>query len=89
MDEWNETDLQRMVNSGQAWRMEGTFGRGVMAMIENGALMLGVKGLRDFYGSYVPGRDEVQPGTKGSRDYVVARFGEDYARKLEAADTLH
>ena len=79
-------EAQRMVNSGMAWRMEGAYGRATMAALERGDLMLGPKGLRDYYGNYVPARSEVQEGTKGSRGRVAEIHGEAYARALEAVE---
>ena len=63
---------QGLIDSGMAWRLEGHVGRTAMDMIERGICMLGPVGHRDFYGNYVPSRDEVQPGTKGSREFVEA-----------------
>lgn len=63
--------MQHLVNTGDAWRLEGHTGRTAMSLIEAGVLMLGQEGHRDYYGNYVPGRDEVEPGTKGSRGYVL------------------
>ena len=75
--------MQGMINSGDAWRMEGSFGRSAMSAIEAGHCMLGPRMVRDFWGTPVPGRDDVKPGTEGSRDYVVDRMGEDHAAALE------
>lgn len=63
--------MQSLVDSGDAWRLEGSVGRAAMSMIEDGVLMLGPVGRRDYWGNYVPGRDEVEAGTKGSRQYVL------------------
>jgi len=65
-------DLQELVNSGLAWRLEGAIGRAAMDAINSGAIMLGEEGHYDFYGNYVPSRTEVEPGTKGSREYCEA-----------------
>jgi hypothetical protein len=75
MKEYNMTKTeirkcQKLINSGNAWRLEGSFGRYAMNMIENGFCMLGLKGHRDYWGNYVPSRFEVKPGTKGSREYM-------------------
>jgi hypothetical protein len=67
---------QELVNTGAAWRMEGHVGRTAMGMIEEGLIMLGKEGHRDYYGNYVPSRFEVQSGTKGSFAYVHARHPE-------------
>lgn len=64
---------QELVNSGDAWQLEGHVGRTAMDLISAGKIMLGEEGHRDYYGNYVPSRHEVQPGTKGSSEYVLAR----------------
>lgn len=63
---------QDLVDSGMAWKLEGCVGRTAMALIESGEIMLGEKGHRDYYGSYIPSRTDVAPGTKGSAEYVEA-----------------
>jgi hypothetical protein len=77
--------LQRAINSGEGWRLQGSFGRAMMAAIEGGACMLGSSGCRDYWGNYIPSRDEVVDGSKGSRGYVVKARGEEWAAMLEAA----
>lgn len=62
--------FQEMVNSGMAWRLQGSYGRTAMDMIEAGLITLGEVGHRDYYGNYVPSKYEVEPGTKGSQEYV-------------------
>ncbi len=66
-------EMQELINSGMAWRLEGSVGREAMSLIENGECMLGEEGHRDFWGNYVPSRHEVQPGTKGSPEYCEER----------------
>lgn len=61
--------MQKLINSGAAWRLEGSVGRRAMQLIEEGLCILGPKGVRDYYGGYVPSRYEVQSGTKGSVAY--------------------
>lgn len=63
--------MQSLVNSGDAWKLEGSVGRAAMSLIDQGVLMLGDTGHDDYWGNYVPSRHEVQPGTKGSRQYVT------------------
>jgi hypothetical protein len=75
--------IQRFINAGQ-WSFQGTYGRTMMAAIDAGVCLLGPNPARDYYGNRIPSRDEVKPGTKGSRDYVVENFGEDWATALEA-----
>ncbi len=75
--------LQRAINSGM-WSLQGSYGRSMMAAIESGYCMLGERAARDYYGNRVPARSEVKPGTKGSREFVVARMGEAWASMLES-----
>ena len=63
---------QELIDNGMAWRLEGHVGRTAMAFIESGDCILGEVGYRDYYGNYVPARDEVKPGTKGSVEYARA-----------------
>ena len=65
-----EFDLQELINSGLAWKLEGSVGRAAMAAIEAGECVLGTVGHYDYYGNYIPSRYEVQPGTKGSYEYA-------------------
>jgi hypothetical protein len=67
--------MQALVDSGDAWRLEGSTGRHAMALIESGFIALGPIGHRDYWGNYVPSRTEVEAGTKGSAEYVEARTG--------------
>jgi hypothetical protein len=75
--------IQRAINSGSAWSLQGSYGRAMMEAIESGACMLGTSRARDYYGSTIPSRDDVQEGTKGSRQYVVDAMGEDWAALME------
>src|SRR5438105_2650213 len=61
--------FQRLINSGEAWQFQGSYGRQAMALIEAGYCMLGEQGHKDYWGNYVPGRHEVKAGTKGSIEY--------------------
>lgn len=63
---------QDLINSGMAWRLEGSVGRTAMSLIESGLCMLGEEGNTDSYGNYVPSRSEVKAGTKGSPEFVEA-----------------
>lgn len=64
---------QKHINSGDVWRFEGSVGREAMGLIEAGYCCLGEKGCYDFWGNYVPSRYEVEPGTKGSVEYMEER----------------
>ena len=65
-------DPQNLIDTGMAWKLEGSIGRECMRLIEAGVCMLGPTGHRDFWGNYVPSRYEVAPGSMGSQDYVEA-----------------
>ena len=65
--------LQRLIDTGTAWRLEGAVGRAAMAAIEAGLCTLGPVGHRDYYGNYVPAIHEVEAGTVGSLEYAEAR----------------
>ena len=70
-------ELQRNINSGTAWRLEGSYGRAAMDAITAGECMLGEDGHRDYWGSYVPSRYEVEDGTKGSASYCAERASDE------------
>jgi len=74
-----DMSIQGLINSGMAWRLEGSVGRACMRAIESGEAILGRYGHRNYYGTYVPSRYQVQPGTQGSLEY---------ARKCQDDDTL-
>jgi hypothetical protein len=69
---------QSLINTGMAWMLEGHVGRTCMALIEGGQAILGPEGHRDYWGNYVPSREEVEPGTKGSLDYANRLHGTTY-----------
>ena len=75
--------MQRAINSGMAWKMQGSYGRAAMDALESGACMLGREAQRDYWGNVIPGRDDVKPGTKGSKALVVKTNGRAWAKKLE------
>jgi hypothetical protein len=62
--------LQDLIDSGFAWKMEGSVGREAMNAIKNGECVLGPEGCYDYWGNYVPSRHEVVPGTVGSLEYA-------------------
>jgi hypothetical protein len=67
--------FQDLIDTGMAWRLEGAIGREAMSLIDAGQCTLGDEGHRDYYGNYVPSKHEVEPGTKGSPEFVAARRG--------------
>lgn len=75
--------LQRAINSGEGWKFQGSYGRAMMAAIEEGRCLLGPQPAQDAYGNAIPSRSDVKPGTKGSREFVVAGQGEAWAVRME------
>jgi hypothetical protein len=65
---------QHLINTGQAWRMEGSVGRTAMDLIEAGHCMLGEEAHQDYWGNRIPSRHEVEPGSKGSPEYVANHY---------------
>lgn len=76
-------NLQELINSGMAWKLEGAIGRQAMAALENGRCMLPDEAHYDYYGNQVPARYMLEPGSLGTRELVVERYGEEYAKELE------
>ena len=70
--------IQKAINTG-LWGLQGSYGRTMMAAINEGYCMLGQNDARDYYGNHIPSRDQVQAGTKGSFDFVAAECGEGWA----------
>lgn len=64
---------QALIDSGQAWLLEGSVGRTAMNLIEDGRCMLGEQAHRDYWGNRVPSRHEIEPGAPGSSEYVKNR----------------
>jgi hypothetical protein len=87
--EQDEQDTIRMfqiaVNDGSAWRLQGSYGREAMALIDAGHIMLGKVAQQDYYGNLLPARTDVVKGSKGSAAYVKENQPESYAllRKLK------
>ena len=77
--------IQRTINSGM-WGLQGSYGRTMMAAIEQGLCLLGKQPARDYYGNRIPSRDEVQEGTKGSYQFCAQTHGTEWADMMEAAE---
>ena len=72
-------ELQKAINGGVAWKMQGSYGRTMMDAIRSGHCMLGHTRHTDYYGNVIPSRDDVEEGTKGSYEYVLNMMGADWA----------
>jgi len=64
--QYGYTTMQKLIDSGQAWLREGFTGRQAMAALEAGSCMLPEEKHTDFYGTTVPGRNDLKPGSKGT-----------------------
>ena len=78
------TAMQKAINAGTVWMLQGSAGRAAMAAIEAGDCMLGKNPAADYYGNRIPSRDEVKAGTKGSFDYVAEHSGTKHAEFVAA-----
>jgi hypothetical protein len=58
--------IQQLINSGTAWKMEGSIGRSAMNALESGACYLPTVAHFDAYGNRVPSRKDLKDGTKGT-----------------------
>jgi len=71
--------IQRAINSGSAWSLQGFYGRTMMAAIEAGDCLLGRNRASDFWGNTLPSRTDVREGTKGSYEFVANSRGVEWA----------
>lgn len=58
--------MQRLIDSGNAWSLEGSCGRAAMDALNSGACFLPAVRRRDYYGNTIPARGDLKPGTKGT-----------------------
>lgn len=65
-EEYGLTELQDNINSGLAWKLEGSYGRSAMSALEQGACVLPEESHLDYYGNTVPARADVKDGHKGT-----------------------
>jgi hypothetical protein len=77
--------IQRRINDGSIWLFEGSAGREAMALLEAGYCMLPKHATRDYWGNYLPARDELKPGTKGTWQNVERRMGRSWAQRMSGA----
>ena len=64
-------EMQKLIDCGEVWKMEGSMGRNAMQLLELGACMLPEEDYQDFYGNMIPSRNRLKPGTKGTFDNSV------------------
>jgi len=75
--EYGLADMQEAINTGMAWKMEGSVGRRAMELLRTGACLLPKKAVVDVYGNKVPSRDELVSGTLGTFENAVNFWSDD------------
>jgi hypothetical protein len=69
--------MQILVDSGIAWKLEGSVGREAMHLLEIGAIMLPKTAHQDYYGNVIPSRDWLKEG-KGTFQHSVKFYSHVY-----------
>jgi hypothetical protein len=65
-EQYGYAELQKLITTGIAWRMEGSIGRSAMSALQSGACMLPKESFFDAYGSKIPSRDMLKEGSTGT-----------------------
>lgn len=65
-DEYGMTQMQNLIESGEVWKFDGSMGRQAMSLLESGACFLPENDTKDYYGNFIPSRNRLQEGTKGT-----------------------
>jgi len=55
-------EMQKLIDNGMAWKLEGFVGRQAMSALESGACMLPEEQHQDYYGNIVPSRNDLKEG---------------------------
>lgn len=55
-------EMQKLIDTGDAWKLEGFTGRQAMSALESGACMLPEERHQDYYGNLVPSRNDLKEG---------------------------
>ena len=75
--EYGLAEMQEAINTGMAWKMEGSVGRRAMELLRTGACVLPKTAVVDAYGNRVPSRDELVSGTLGTFENAVNFWSDD------------
>ena len=78
-------ELQDMIDTGQAWGMEGHVGRMAMQALRDGACILPKTTGKDYWGNVIPAINMVQPGTTGSIENAI-EFWENVIEEEEPSE---
>jgi hypothetical protein len=71
-------DMQNLIESGEVWKLEGSYGRQAMDLLRCGACFLPKEPKIDYYGNVVPSRDSLECGTTGTFTNSVRFFTENF-----------
>ena len=77
-DLYGYKQMQKMINDGSAWMMEGSYGRLAMDCIKQGKCILPTKSHYDYWGNKVPSRYEVKKKSIGSYWWAVDFWSNDF-----------
>ncbi len=72
---------QKGINSGEIWKFEGSTSRFAMEMLESGICILPEEETSDYYGNFIPPRNVLKPGTKGT-----LKNAENFWQRVEDGD---
>jgi len=75
--EYGLAEMQEAINTGMAWKMEGSVGRRAMELLRTGACVLPKTAVVDVYGNRVPSRDDLVSGTLGTFENAVNFWSND------------
>jgi hypothetical protein len=75
--EYGLAEMQEAINTGMAWKMEGSVGRRAMELLRTGACVLPKVAVVDVYGNRVPSRDDLVSGTLGTFENAVNFWSND------------
>ena len=82
------TEIQNQINSGLAWKLEGSVGRFAMDMLIAGVCMLPLVPRIDYYGNRIPQRNELKKGTTGTYQNCAEFWQRVYDGDFEAIEWL-
>lgn len=82
--EYGLTSAQNLIDSGDIWSFEGSVGRSASNMLEGGIVMYPDERRRNYYGSTVPARSDLNDGMSGTlgnsqRFWSLVEAGDDGA----------
>lgn len=67
---------QKAIDSGIAFKLEGSWGRTTMDYLKSGLLLLPEKSFTDYWGNVIPAYTELQAGMFGTPEFVADKIDE-------------